>query len=101
MTLVTIPLLLFSTFTVACGWKQDRSGKFDGGYAAGGASTTASTGGGMKSRLQPWKKNRASNGTTAATAGYGDRDYAAETGQTKDSIPLTSRDRVLAEYNKS
>lgn len=111
LTLISLPLLLFSGFTVLCGWKKERDGDpvgYDTGY------------GSKKSRFSgiamPWKKNKSTAAAGAAasdepyaTSGtYGQRDTAngynastINTASDKDNIPLTSRQRVLDAYNQT
>lgn len=114
LTLISLPLLLFSAVTVMCGWKRERDGEpvgYDTGY---GSSKKSRFGGFGMSR--PWKKNNAAAASTTAdgstdqpysvgTYGQKDNQYNASTVNTnattdKDTIPLTSRQRVLDAYNQ-
>lgn len=103
MTLVCIPLLAFSMVTVFCGWRSDKSGDYPStGYGAGGYGSDMETG--KKGRFaMPWKKNRnaagAAGGNGSVNGGYGQRSY--DDGHNKDSIPLSSRQKVLNAYHSS
>jgi hypothetical protein len=110
MTLICIPLLAFSMVTVFCGWRSDKAGNApSAGYGASGAGAGAygsdmETGTGRKRRFAtPWKRNRGAAGVGAGNGtvgdGYGQRSY--DDGHNKDSIPLSSRQKVLDAYHSS
>ncbi|CAO1623001.1 unnamed protein product [Sympodiomycopsis kandeliae] len=116
LTLISLPLLLFSAVTVLCGWKKEKSGE-PAGYDTGYGSSKKSKFGGF-GMSRPWKRNNkdasaAQNGSSDqpySVGTYGqksnDAGYNASTVNTahtenQDSIPLTSRQRVLDAYNSS
>ncbi|CEH14160.1 Actin cortical patch SUR7/pH-response regulator PalI [Ceraceosorus bombacis] len=77
LTLISIPLSLFSAITVCCGYRKTKNEDSYGGYKAGsGASKPA--------RFNPFKRNRGANATDASGS----------------SIPLSSRQRVMQAFEK-
>lgn len=93
LTLISIPLLVFSALTVACGWHRERSGGGGSSYEYGGGSS------GLLSRVRRPFGGRYGKRDDATAAGKA--DYSSSSVQDNNSIPLTSRQRVLAEFNKS
>ncbi|CAO1621029.1 unnamed protein product [Parajaminaea phylloscopi] len=92
LTLISLPLLLFSALTVACGWQRERKGGSDS-YEYGGGSS------GLLARVKkPFggRYGRKEASDAPATGNYPDQSL-----QDKDSIPLTSRQRVLDAFNKT
>lgn len=94
LTLVSLPLLLFSAVTVLCGWKREKSGATSASsYEYGGGSSGLLA----KARRPFARKNKAADG-------YGQRDAsngAAVDEDNKNSIPLSSRQRVMDAFNRS